>query len=355
MRGGRVVQVVVVAMLLAGLGPAASASAPAGTDPTTPVVASAPDTSVPWKLSTTEPRPFRLTLSGTGEPSTTTVSAGGEDVRASPSTQVVQTGTTAAATVQLTAEPGLHVVVVTVERDAAPVTTLTYTVWVPGGEPLEGDGDLAGNRWAAPDAASYSDGRRDRAQDAVWFLDDRWARLGFPRPGVQDCRSGARGCLRYWYDPDDGLVQVGDVAIGVLRADGVHLDGHLARGDDWGSGSADYDHALGWWAPGRRVQGRWRWTDADELPGPLASLDLTLHRDGRFALRRTYDDRRVAQRGRYALGRAGALRLSHGPGPRALTLAGCLGPDAAGKGERCVVLGHPALDSFGGGLLVSRR
>ncbi|ANH40406.1 hypothetical protein I601_4010 [Nocardioides dokdonensis FR1436] len=355
MRGGRRVLVAVAVLLIGGALPPATAVPDARA---APVLTGAPDTAVPWELGTSQPRPFRLTLSGTGGPSRTTVSATGDQVRASPPTQTLDTSDTASATVELTADPGLHTVVLTVQRDTGPSTTLTYTVWVPGGAPLDGHGDLTGRRWAAPDAASHSDGRRDRSQDAVWFLDDRWARLGFPRPGVGGCTAATAGCLRYWYDPGTGLVQVGDEAIGVLRPEGPYLDGHLPRGDDWEDGMATYDQPLGWWRAGRRVEGRWRWHDGDELSGSLQALTLVLHRDARFVVRRSRDAGSVVQRGRYTLGRSGALRLSRGPGPRALTLSACLDTSGAGgsggagsKGEGCVVLAHPGLDRLEGGVL----
>lgn len=343
-RVAALVLAVVFAVVLGVVGgPAAAADEPPAIDVTLP------DPSLPGELATGTQRRWQLRLPGTGTASTTTVTLAGDGMRPSPAERVVDSSTTTYPTFDLTADPGLHTLTLTVTREGWATRSADYTVWVPGGEHLAGTDSLAGRSWAAPEAAYSSDGRYDRQQTAVWFVDATHAVLGWPAAGLPDCPTG---CLPYFHDAATGLVQVGDVAIGRVSDRGVFLGGVLPPGDDWEDGQAWFDQPVDFWAPGRRVSGRWHWADADALPSGTGPFALRLRRDGRFRVR----EAGRAHSGRYVLRRAGLLRLRGDHGwSRTATLARCLDDDGRPRPGRCVTLSWPSLDAGGGVLSPTPR
>lgn len=330
--------------VLGVLAPGIAGPAVAADDPP-PIDVTLPDPTLPSELATSTQRRWQLRLPGTGTPTTTTVTVAGDGVRSSPAERVVDSSTTTYPSFALTADPGVHTVTITVTREGWATRSADYTVWVSGGEPLVGEDSLAGRSWAAPEAAYYSDGRYNRQQSAVWFVDDTHAVLGWPAAGLPDCPTG---CLPYFYDAASGLVQVGGVAIGRVTERGVYLDGALPPGDDWEDGQAWFDQPVDFWAPKRRVSGRWRWTDGDALPSETGPFALRLRRDGRFRV----TDAGRSHTGRYVLRRAGLLRLRGDHGwSRKATVARCLDDAGHPRPGRCVTLSWAGLDAGGGVLL----
>lgn len=220
---------------------------------------------------------------------------------------------------------GLHAIRLRASAgNARAATSALLHIWAPGGPHLPGTGSLAGRKvanfwnYCTPDGVTCQ-----RRRSALWFLGNGLVYVGVPRHGAPTCTPAQvrpqsdRGCQRYWWDKQRGLLQVGR---------------WIGRVDDGWIEYRGYSHSHDFGLARRSTRYQVNLVCDEWQCGDPRLRELRLTRTGRFVLKSgTWGAIRTA-RGRYVIGARGRLTLRFRSGRvEVRTLGIGRGPSPAGR------------------------
>lgn len=197
------------------------------------------------------------------------------------------------------AAPGVHELVVDVDAGDASASTSLYYVWTTG-SPVSGPkGGLE------PMSFGWQSTSGPRAVRMVSILDGGWAYLGLPARGAPSCSGEGGGCVRYSYDEDEDVLQLGSSVIGALygekRPPALYTEGLAPVPTRTTSPS----HFAG---PKDSVVGTWSWSGSGS---GLTMQKVTFKASGKYKLEYAYDGGKATRlKGTYTLGPSGEVTFS---------------------------------------------
>jgi hypothetical protein len=256
-----------------------------------------------------------VTVAG-GPATNVTVSASGTGLLVSTPQNIGTLSGDGYASIGVSAQTGgFHQLTVTVTADgAAPVASTLNYVWAPTGALTVSAGQDFQYTYFGTTGLSSENGTSfpDRAE--LLFLTQDTAFYGVPIGGLPKCKTGSttatEGCLKYAYDKDTGLIQIGG-SIGYVDKKGIHTQGlglaDLQDGENYAH--RDWSVQLQFPNTHNRYAGTWSWK-YDNYPNtsPLF-VTLTLRKNGTFVLS---DDWRKKEtlKGKYAISHFGRMVLT---------------------------------------------